>query len=105
MNIFNCPNCGGTHYGSVKCPYINEPCVVCGDGTILACSDCAIDYHRSVHVCKKPECRDAHESAVHPQTLLGSEARMATEIFTNYPLPPRLFTTRGFFGIIVQVAA
>jgi hypothetical protein len=71
MTIKNCSNCGGDHWGSTKCPYINSPCVVCGDGTILACSDCAIDGRGSVHVCKKSECRDQHESAVHPQTLLG----------------------------------
>lgn len=22
MTIFNCPNCGGTHYSSIKCPFL-----------------------------------------------------------------------------------
>lgn len=43
MVIRNCPNCGGEHWGSTKCPYIEAPCVVCGDMTVMACSDCAID--------------------------------------------------------------
>jgi hypothetical protein len=25
MTIQNCPNCGGTHFGSNKCPFISEP--------------------------------------------------------------------------------
>jgi hypothetical protein len=63
MTIRNCPNCGGDHFGSNKCPYRSAPCVICGADTILACSDCAIDSagENSVHVCSRPECRDAHE--------------------------------------------
>lgn len=61
MAIENCPICGGTHYGSIKCPYRAAPCVVCGDQTIYACSDCAIDTGKPVHVCERPECRDTHE--------------------------------------------
>lgn len=60
MTIKDCPNCGGDH-GSNVCPYTNEACVVCGTMTILACSDCAIETGRSVHVCAKSDCRDAHE--------------------------------------------
>lgn len=65
--IRDCPKCGGTHFGSYECPYISAPCIVCGDSTILACSDCAIDSggKKSVHVCKKSECRDAHEADRH----------------------------------------
>ena len=71
MTIHNCPKCGGTHYGSLECPFKFAPCVVCGDETMLACSDCAIDGagETSVHVCKKPECRDAHEAASHGAAL------------------------------------
>ena len=67
MNIQNCPRCGGTHYGSVECPFKLTPCVVCGADTIMACSDCAIDSggKTSVHVCGKSECRDAHEAKTH----------------------------------------
>ena len=63
MGIENCPNCGGTHIGSNKCPFISAPCVVCGEATILACSDCAIDSggKNSVHICDKPSCRNTHE--------------------------------------------
>lgn len=66
--ILNCQTCGGTHYGSIKCPYIEAPCIVCGDLTIMACSDCAIDSggKESVHVCIKRECRDLHEK-MHPE--------------------------------------
>lgn len=42
-------------------------CVECGDSTFLACSDCAIDSEgkRTVYVCAKASCRDAHEKK-HP---------------------------------------
>jgi hypothetical protein len=68
MTIRNCPVCGGDHFGSVACPYIPAPCVVCGEQTVMACSDCAIESggRRSVHVCAKRECRDHHEAAHHP---------------------------------------
>lgn len=58
----HCPKCGGTHYGSHECPFISLPCAVCGEETIMACSDCAIDTGESVHVCGKRECRDLHEA-------------------------------------------
>ena len=63
----DCPNCGGTHFGTPKCPFTKAPCVICGDDTIMACSDCAIDTGKSVHVCTKSECRDRHESRTHGQ--------------------------------------
>jgi hypothetical protein len=68
MTIENCPTCGGTHYGSNKCPYIEAPCIVCSEPTVMACADCAINSggRESVYVCKKPECRNQHEAAVHP---------------------------------------
>lgn len=80
MTILNCPNCGGTHYGSHKCPYTKAPCVVCGDDTIDACADCAISSggKESVHVCEKSECRDAHErehAALNPAPLPIGEER------------------------------
>lgn len=67
MTIQNCPDCGGTHFGSNKCPFIKAPCCVCDDPTILACSDCGIDSggKTSVHVCVKDSCRDEHESLRH----------------------------------------
>ena len=64
MTILNCVRCGGTHYGSYECPYIEKSCDVCGENTVLACSDCAIDSHGtcSVHICNNSECRDKHEA-------------------------------------------
>ena len=68
MTILDCPNCGGIHYGSLKCPFRPaEPCTICGVKTILCCSDCAIDTARSVHVCEDTKCRDAHEAVGHQQ--------------------------------------
>ena len=63
MTIRNCPHCGGDHFGSYLCPFIEAACVVCGDLTVLACSDCAIESggRKSVHVCAKPSCQDEHE--------------------------------------------
>lgn len=58
-----CPNCGGTHFGSRDCPYTKAACVVCGTPTIYACSDCRIDTSKSVHVCEKVECQRQHETA------------------------------------------
>lgn len=42
------------------------PCSVCGQPTDLACSDCAIETGRTVHVCKRSECRDQHEKRHKP---------------------------------------
>lgn len=63
-----CGNCGGRHYGSPRdyCPFTSAPCVVCGDATIYACSDCQIDTAKSVHVCGKVNCQRAHEK-LHPE--------------------------------------
>jgi len=36
-------------------------CTICGDQTLLACSDCRIDFQTTVYVCKKSDCRDEHE--------------------------------------------
>lgn len=73
MAIENCPTCGGTHFGSYKCPFTAAPCVICGDLTILACSDCAIDTGKSVHVCNRTACRDEHESRIHMRTANKGE--------------------------------
>jgi hypothetical protein len=72
MTIENCPKCGGTHFGSHECPYIDAPCVVCGERTVLACSDCAIDASESIHVCGNRRCREQHESKVHLQLAENS---------------------------------
>lgn len=63
MTIISCPSCGGDHFGSNKCPFIELPCSVCGNMTVLACSDCAIESGgtRPVHVCAHSQCRDEHE--------------------------------------------
>lgn len=70
MTIFDCPRCGGTHYGSHACPYIEKPCVICGTPTIMACSDCGINGggKNSIHVCGSAKCRDKHESEIHSKT-------------------------------------
>lgn len=67
MIIVTCPNCGGTHIPFGECPFIKSPCVVCGDETIFACSDCGINSggKESVHVCGKSACRDQHEEIAH----------------------------------------
>lgn len=64
MKIENCSVCGGTHYGSYKCPFTLKPCAICGTDTIFACSDCQIDGS-NVHVCDKAECRHTHEKTAH----------------------------------------
>ncbi len=64
-----CENCEGFHFGSPKgyCPYIKRRCVVCGEETIYACSDCAIDSGGkvSVHVCEREACQRDHNQ-LHP---------------------------------------
>ncbi len=39
----------------------NGNCVVCGELTDWACSDCRIDTQETVWVCNKSVCRDKHE--------------------------------------------
>lgn len=36
-------------------------CHVCGARTLLACSNCQINFSATVYVCKSPACRDEHE--------------------------------------------
>jgi len=36
-------------------------CHVCGAQTLLACSDCRLNFGAVVYVCSDPACRDAHE--------------------------------------------
>jgi hypothetical protein len=62
-NAASCPNCGGTHFGSYECPFTSSPCVICGQPTVYACSDCAIESggQASVHVCNRTPCLDEHE--------------------------------------------
>lgn len=36
-------------------------CHICGDQTLMACSDCRINFKAVVYVCKKVECRKAHD--------------------------------------------
>lgn len=77
MTIENCPNCGGTHFGSYKCPFIKAPCIVCGEPTVLACSDCAIESggKNSIHICSKSKCRDEHEKVGNHGQFSKEEAR------------------------------
>jgi hypothetical protein len=58
-----CPNCGDPlgHHG-LMCPFKKaQPCVICGEMTVWACSDCQISRKETIHVCTKPACRNAHE--------------------------------------------
>lgn len=63
MTILNCPICKGNHFGSIKCPFILKPCIICKVETILACSDCAINSggKLSIHICENSKCRKEHE--------------------------------------------
>jgi len=38
----------------------SKVCSVCGIQTLIACSDCRIDFKVSVYVCKKSECQKTH---------------------------------------------
>src|SRR5579859_4547367 len=107
VSIQNCPNCVGTHFGSNKCPYIEKPCVICGDSTVLACSDCAINSsgNVSVHVCSKSSCRDAHEANAHcaPDSSMTAPAappRLSDEEIRDWVASWR---TLGYDGAIVVV--
>jgi hypothetical protein len=40
-------------------------CVVCGEATEEACSDCYQALHMSVYVCTKERCRNEHEVIYH----------------------------------------
>lgn len=39
----------------------NKLCHICGDQTLLACSDCRINLAATVYVCQRSSCRDEHE--------------------------------------------
>ncbi len=44
--------------------YVVKPCVVCGQDTSFACSDCAINGagREQVHVCPTLSCQKEHEA-------------------------------------------
>lgn len=84
MSIIGCANCGGTHYGSNECPYLEknmgEPCTVCGERTSYCCSDCAIDGAGKVYVCITDACRAEHEKKhtdVSPASFIIDDAMIA----------------------------
>lgn len=100
--VENCSNCGGTHYGSVDCPYLEknmgEPCVSCGERTSYCCSDCAIDGKGKVYICTDDDCRTKHEKRhkgdqlspwpeQRPQRSEGDRARFAEEMSAHLPKP------------------
>lgn len=39
-----------------------KKCHICGQQTLLACSDCRINFGVTVYVCSNSKCRDTHES-------------------------------------------
>jgi len=94
MTITNCENCGGTHYGSIDCPYLEknmgEPCVICTVRTSYCCADCRIDGAGKVYVCVSDICRREHEKkhcksegAATPSASLEEEAKLAAVKFAN----------------------
>ena len=100
MSIIGCANCGGTHYGSNECPYLEknmgEPCVVCGARTSYCCSDCAIDGKGKVYICELDTCRDTHQrdhaaTSMRPEEpdtydagLLGGDKSWSVEQWHDY---------------------
>jgi len=44
-------------------------CSVCGEVTDMACSDCRIDFQKTVYVCRKTACRDTHEQRCPASTV------------------------------------
>ncbi len=49
MNVMNCSECGGTHFGSTKCPFSApppagnvEPCQVCGKPLTIGQQGCIV---------------------------------------------------------------
>lgn len=102
--IENCENCGGTHYGSVDCPYLEknmgQPCVICAERTSYCCSDCAIDGKGKVYVCIDDDCRSRHEKQHkgmtdqlspwperRPHRTEGDRSRFATAMSAHLPIP------------------
>jgi hypothetical protein len=59
------PSPAGTYEAERRCCSVcdaKKVCHVCGETTLLACSDCRIDFGVTVYVCKRPACRDEHEA-------------------------------------------
>lgn len=52
-------------------------CHVCGAQTLIACSDCRMNFGAVVYVCPTTPCRDAHESKCFGD---GSESRWKSYI-------------------------
>jgi hypothetical protein len=80
-----------------RCCYIcdgRKLCHVCGQQTLLACSDCRIDLAATVRVCNKQECRDAHDK-VCPAVLKAAIAAWNTRPALAGPDIPELAITHA----------
>jgi hypothetical protein len=78
MTIENCPNCGGTHFGSFKCPYIKEPCSATQEfERLLQAIKAVIDRH-----CESKEGSGLLYVPVTPREM--KELRSAFEPFRNH---------------------
>ena len=97
-------------------------CSICDANTDLCCADCAIESggQKTVYVCRRPECRDAHEgqNPQHPlahrptieeiEQLLNSDTEIDLDILPNGEVrasrpqrsgePPRPLTFREKLG-------
>lgn len=50
-------------------------CHVCKQPTLLACSDCRIDFATTIYVCGNSECRDRHERKCYARVMERLRAR------------------------------
>lgn len=65
-DLLSCPVCGGTHYGSARCPSVlgvGHPATSASAPAGHGCSDCAIDQE----VC--PACYEAWWTKRHPNVV------------------------------------
>jgi hypothetical protein len=58
-----------------------KTCSVCGQQTLLACSDCRIDFQTTIYVCKQAECRERHKAKC-PYELRAEVSRLREDLNT-----------------------
>lgn len=59
-----------------------KTCHICGQQTLMACSDCRIDFGISIYVCNKPECQKKHESKC-PNSFLAERDELVKLLKRN----------------------
>ena len=76
-------------------------CHICGDQTLLACADCAINFGATVYVCHKSLCHDEHEIKCY-NAAKQEIKKLRTVIVSIYSLIESFHLVNGAYAAIIE---